>query len=62
MNCKDCGHVKGKCDCLCCCAISKMGCPSCIIPMLCYRGIKKLIRIRKELKNRNDAITSNDVK
>jgi len=44
MTCKDCNHSKGECDCLCCCSISKIGCPTCVIPVLVYRGIKKLLR------------------
>ncbi len=44
IKCADCGHNKGKCECLCCCPISKIGCPSCIGPVLVYRGIKKLLR------------------
>lgn len=44
MTCKECNHTKGDCDCLCCCSISKIGCPTCIVPVLAYRGIKKLIR------------------
>ena len=43
MTCKDGNHPKGKCDCLCCCSISKIGCPTCIVPVLVYRGIKKLL-------------------
>ena len=42
-SCLDCGHVPGKCDCLCCCPISKIGCPTCVAPVLAYRGIKKII-------------------
>lgn len=44
MTCNECNHAKGECECLCCCSISKIGCPTCIIPVLVYRGIKKLIR------------------
>ena len=44
MICDDCNHSKGDCDCLCCCSIAKIGCPTCIVPVLAYRGIKKLIR------------------
>ena len=47
MTCKDCNHSKGDCDCLCCCSISKIGCPTCVVPVLAYRGIKKLIRKMK---------------
>ncbi len=44
IKCADCGHNKGKCECLCCCPISKIGCLTCIGPVLAYRGIKKLLR------------------
>jgi len=44
MVCDNCKHENGTCDCLCCCSISKIGCPTCIIPVLAYRGIKKLFR------------------
>ena len=44
MTCKECKHSKDECECRCCCSISKIGCPTCIIPVLAYRGIKKLIR------------------
>ncbi len=44
-QCVVCKHGKGDCDCYCCCSISKIGCPSCIGPVLAYRGIIKLIHI-----------------
>jgi len=44
MVCDNCKHENGACDCLGCCSISKIGCPTCIIPVLAYRGIKKLFR------------------
>ncbi len=44
MICKECNHSKGDCDCLCCGSINKIGCPTCIIPVLAHRGIKKLIQ------------------
>jgi len=47
MTCEECNHAKGECECLCCCSISKIGCPTCIIPVLVYRGIKKIIRKSK---------------
>ena len=50
-TCQNCNHVKGECECWCCCPISAIGCPTCIIPVLTYRGIKKLIgKSKKELK------------
>lgn len=48
MICEECKHQKDKCDCLCCCSISKIGCPSCILPVLAYRQVKKLIRKMKK--------------
>ena len=49
IQCVDCKHIKGNCDCYCCCSISKIGCPSCIGPVLAYRGIRKLIhKLRKK--------------
>jgi hypothetical protein len=47
MTCEECNHTKGECECLCCCSISKIGCSTCIIPVLVYRGIKKIIRKSK---------------
>jgi hypothetical protein len=49
MNCQECNHEKGKCQCYCCCSITQIGCPYCIPPVLAYRQIKKIIR---KLKNR----------
>jgi len=49
----DCNHEKNQCDCMCCCSISKIGCPSCIVPVLCYRQIKKLARKIKAKKASN---------
>lgn len=46
-TCDDCDHVKGDCNCLCCCSLLKIGCPTCIVPVLAYRGIKRLIRKAK---------------
>ena len=46
-TCNDCHHIKGDCNCLCCCSILKIGCPTCMVPVLAYRGIKKLIRKAK---------------
>lgn len=46
-NCQECNHPNGSCDCFCCCSISKIGCPTCVVPVLAYRGIKKLIRKAK---------------
>jgi len=51
MNCPECNHEKGKCECLCCCSISKIGCVYCILPVLGYRQIKKILRIRKKTEN-----------
>jgi len=48
MNCPECNHEKGKCECLCCCSISKIGCVYCILPVLGYRQIKKILRKRKK--------------
>ena len=50
MNCQECNHEKGKCDCYCCCPISEIGCPYCIIPVLGYRQVKKILRT---IKNNN---------
>ena len=47
MNCPECNHEKGKCECLCCCSISQIGCVYCILPVLGIRQIKKFIRKRK---------------
>ncbi len=48
MICEECKHEKGKCECFCCCSISKIGCPYCIPPVLVYRNLKKIVRkIRK---------------
>jgi len=43
MNCQECNHEKGKCQCLCCCSISQIGCIYCILPVLGFRKIKKII-------------------
>ena len=51
MNCPECNHEKGKCECLCCCSISKIGCVYCILPVLGYRQIKKILRNRKKSEN-----------
>ena len=50
MKCQECNHEKGKCECLCCCSISKIGCVYCILPVLGYRQIKKILRKRKITK------------
>jgi hypothetical protein len=50
MVCDSCNHSKGECDCLYCCSLGKIGCPICIVPVLVYRGIKKLIRKTKSQK------------
>ncbi len=42
--CRECSHEKGKCECLCCCSMSKIGCAFCIPVVLSYRGIKKMKR------------------
>jgi len=44
MSCQECKHEKGKCNCLCCCSLSKVGCPMCIPAVLGYRQVKKIIR------------------
>jgi len=44
MKCVDCNHEKEECTCLCCCSISQIGCPLCILPVLGYRQVKKIIR------------------
>ena len=44
MKCQECNHEKGKCQCLCCCSISQIGCVYCIIPVLGHRQIKKILR------------------
>ena len=51
MKCQECKHEKGKCECFCCCSISQIGCPYCVLPVLGYRQIKKLIR---KLKNESN--------
>ena len=51
MNCQECNHEKGKCDCICCCSISKIGCVFCILPVLGYRQVKKILRKKKSAKN-----------
>ena len=48
MNCQECNHEKGKCDCYCCCSISQIGCPYCIPAVLGYRQIKKIVRKLKK--------------
>jgi len=53
MNCPECNHEKGKCECLCCCSISKIGCVYCILPVLGYRQIKKILRKRENTDKRN---------
>lgn len=40
-KCQECNHEKEKCECLCCCSISQIGCMYCILPVLGYRQIKK---------------------
>lgn len=62
IKCADCSHIKGECDCMCCCPISKMGCPSCIVVVLGYRQVKKLIRKVKEAKGKNEFIPTHDGK
>ena len=47
MNCQECNHEKGKCDCYCC-SISQIGCPYCIPLVLGYRQIKKIVRKMKK--------------
>jgi len=48
MKCEDCHHIKGECDCYCCCSIKQVGCPSCILVVLGYRQVKKFLRkVRK---------------
>ena len=44
MNCPECSHEKGKFECLCCCSVSQIGYIYCILPVLCYRQIKKMFR------------------
>ena len=46
MKCQECNHDKGKCECLCCCSISKIGCVYCILPVIGHRQIKKRLRER----------------
>ena len=53
MNCPECDHEKGKCDCLCCCSISQIGCMYCILPVLGYRQVKKILRKRKTEENQS---------
>ena len=50
MNCPECKHEKGKCECLCCCSISQIGCIYCILPVLGIRQIKKILRKQKSNK------------
>ena len=47
MKCQECDHEKEECRCLCCCSISQIGCVYCILPVLGYRQIKKILRKRK---------------
>lgn len=47
MICQECNHEKGKCRCLCCCSMSEIGCPWCVLPVLGYRQFKKMIRAYK---------------
>ena len=51
MNCQECNHEKDKCECLCCCSISNIGCVYCILPVLGYRQIKKILKKRKKTEN-----------
>lgn len=44
MTCPECNDKKGECKCHCCCSISQIGCPYCILPVLGYRQVKKIIR------------------
>ena len=48
MSCQECKHEKGKCNCLCCCSLSQVGCPMCIPAVLGYRQVKKIIRKMKK--------------
>jgi len=52
MTCQECNHEKGKCECLCCCSISQIGCVYCILPVLGYRQIKKILRKTKNKGNK----------
>ena len=36
MTCKECNHNNGECECLCCCSIARIGCPTCVVPVLAY--------------------------
>ena len=47
MICQECNHEKGECRCLCCCYMSEVGCPWCVLPVLGYRQFKKMIRAYK---------------
>jgi len=53
MNCPECNHEKGKWECLCCCSISKISCVYCILPVLGYRQIKKILRKRENTDKKN---------
>ncbi len=54
MNCQECSHKKGECQCYCCCSISQIGCLYCVLPVLGYRQIKKIIRKWEIRINLND--------
>ena len=63
MICQECNHEKGECRCFCCCSISQIGCLYCILPVLGYRQVKKIIRkARKDSSlsiRRKETINSN---
>jgi len=52
MNCQECNHEKGECQCYCCCSISQIGCLYCVLPVLGYRQVKKIIRKMRD-KNKS---------
>jgi hypothetical protein len=50
MKCQECNHEKEKCECLCCCSISQIGCMYCILPVLGYRQILKNIEKKSQIE------------
>ena len=55
MNCQECNHEKGKCQCYCCCSITEIGCPYCITTSFRIQTSQKNISEKSKKLNSIDS-------